>query len=133
MKTKTILGSVNIGASPHDVYEALMDSDKHSSFTGALAKVNREVGGDFTAYDGHLRGKTIELVPDKKIVQEWRAESDDWPSDYFSTAIFLMEDGESGGTQLSLVQAGVPEQAYESIKQGWNEHYWVKMKDMLGG
>lgn len=33
--TKTIEQSVTFNASPHDVYEALMDSEKHSQFTGA--------------------------------------------------------------------------------------------------
>ena len=65
-------------------------------------------------------------------MQEWRAESDEWPADYYSTAVFLLEDSEGGGTQLNFTQAGVPEQAYESVSQGWGEHYWDKMKETLG-
>ena len=42
--TKTIEQSVTFNASPHDVYEALMDSEKHSQFTGAKALISREVG-----------------------------------------------------------------------------------------
>ena len=133
MKTKTITDSVIFTVSPHEIYEALMDSEKHSKFTGAPATISREVGGEFTAHDGYLKGKTIELVPDRKIVQEWRASSEEWPDNYFSTAIFLLEDGEGGGAHLKFTQAGVPEDAYDSIKQGWNEQYWVKLKEMLEG
>ena len=37
--TKTIEQTVTIKANPHDVYEALMDSEKHSQFTGAPADI----------------------------------------------------------------------------------------------
>ena len=132
-KPQSGLPGTTFTVSPHEIYEALMDSEKHSKFTGAPATISREVGGEFTAHDGYIKGKTIELVPDRKIVQEWRASSEEWPNNYFSTAIFLLEDSELGGTHLKFTQAGVPEDAYESIKQGWNEHYWVKIKEMLEG
>ena len=37
VSTKTIEQTVEFSASPHEVYEALMDSEKHSAFTGAKA------------------------------------------------------------------------------------------------
>jgi len=37
--------SVIIKATPREVYEALMDSRKHSRFTGAKASISRKVGG----------------------------------------------------------------------------------------
>lgn len=42
METKTIKQSIVFKAPPHEVYEALMDSDKHSQFTGSSAEVSRE-------------------------------------------------------------------------------------------
>ena len=76
VSTKTVEQTVIVNASPHDVYEALMDSEKHSQFTGAEAVISREVGGFFTAYDGALSGVMLELVPDSKIVQTWRGSDD---------------------------------------------------------
>ncbi len=72
--SKPIKQSVTFKASPHAVYEALMDSKKHSAFTGGKASISRVVGGKYTAYDNYVNGKNIELVPDKKIVQSWRAQ-----------------------------------------------------------
>ena len=43
VNTKTIEQTVTIKASPHDIYEALMDSEKHSRFTGAPAKDRKSV------------------------------------------------------------------------------------------
>jgi uncharacterized protein YndB with AHSA1/START domain len=42
---KSIEQTVTFDASPEQVFEALMDSKKHSAFTGAAARVSREVGG----------------------------------------------------------------------------------------
>ena len=128
--TRTIEQSVTINASPHDVYEALMDSDKHSRFTGAKASISREVGGEFTAYDGALSGSMLELVPDAKIVQTWRGSDEGWVPGHYSTATFSLE-AVDGGTQLTFVQTGVPEQSFEQISQGWHTYYWPKMKQML--
>jgi activator of HSP90 ATPase len=128
MKTKTIRQTVTFKASPHEVYEALMDSKKHARFTGAAASISREVGGKFTAYDGSLQGENLELVPDAKIVQTWR--SDDWPEGHYSRATFSLAKVE-GGTRLTFTQTGVPEEFYEDVKQGWIDYYWEPMKRLL--
>ena len=128
--TKTIEQTVTFKASPHDVYESLMDSEKHSKFTGAKATISREVGGAFTAYDGALSGKILELVTDIKIVQAWRGSGEGWVPGHYSTATFSLE-AIDGGTRLSFVQTGVPEQSFEQISQGWNTYYWPKMKEFL--
>ncbi len=128
--TKTIEQTVTFNASPHDVYEALMDSEKHSQFTGAKASISREVGGPFNAYDGALSGAILELVRDAKIVQSWRGSDDGWVPGHYSTATFSLE-AIDGGTRLTFVQMGVPEQSVEQISQGWQTYYWPKMKKML--
>jgi activator of HSP90 ATPase len=71
MKTKTLHQSVSLKATAHDIYEALMDSNKHSEFTHSPAVIHMEVGGEFSAFDGWASGKTVELIPYKKIVQKW--------------------------------------------------------------
>jgi activator of HSP90 ATPase len=128
MKTKTIRQSVIFKATPHEVYEALMDSKQHARFTGAGASISREVGGRFTAYDGSLEGENLELVPDTRIVQSWR--SDDWPAGHYSRATFSLKEVE-GGTRLTFTQSGVPEEFYDDVKQGWIDYYWEPMKRLL--
>ncbi len=127
--TKTIEQTVTFNAAPHDVYEALIDSEKHSRFTGAKANISREVGGDFSAYDGALSGSILELVPDAKIVQTWRGSDEGWVPGHYSTATFTLE-AVDGGTRLTFVQTGVPEQSFEQISQGWQTYYWAKMKEL---
>ena len=128
METKTIKQTVTFKAGPHDVYEALMDSKKHAKFTGDKASISRKVGGKFSAFDGYSEGTNLELVPDSKIVQTWRAS--DWPEGHYSQASFTFKEI-PGGTRLSFIQTGVPAKQYDDISQGWRDYYWAPMKDML--
>ncbi len=128
MAGKTIKQTVTFKAKPHDVYEALMDAKKHAKFTGGKAVISREVGGKFNVFDGYAEGKNLELVPDKKIAQSWRAE--DWPEGVYSQATFEFK-AVAGGTQLTFTQTGVPEESVEDITQGWKDYYWAPMKEML--
>ncbi len=107
-----------------------MDSRKHSKFIGSKASVSRKVGGKFSTFDGYAEGVNLELVPDKKVVQSWRAS--DWPEGHFSKATFQFEDTPAG-SRLTFIQTGVPEEQYQAIKDGWVEFYWTPMKVMLGG
>ena len=130
MKTKTIRQSVTFKAPPHEVYELLMDSQKHSVLTGSQAKISKKTGEAFSIYDGEIEGINLELLPDKKIVQSWRGS--DWPDGHYSQATFLLKETGSG-TILEFTQTRVPEQFYEEISQGWYDFYWTPMKEMLEG
>ena len=112
MKTKTIRHTITLDASPHDVYEMLMDEKKHARFTGGTAEISREVGGAFVTNSGYSFGTTRELVQDTKIVQSWRA--NDWPEDHYSTVTITLSPV-STKTKLSFVQTGVPDDQYEEI------------------
>ena len=94
MKTKTIRQSATFKVSPKAIYEALMDSRRHSQFTGDKATISREVGGKFTAYGSYIEGVNLSLEPNKKIVQSWRAS--DWPEGHYSKVTFSLEEIENG-------------------------------------
>ena len=128
MKSKTIRQTISLDASPHDVYEMLMDEKKHARFTGGAAMISRDVGGAFVTNSGYATGTTKELVQDTKIVQTWRAS--DWPDDHYSTLTITLSLV-SSKTKLSLVQTGVPKDWYEEISQGWYDYYWDLLKKIL--
>lgn len=125
---KTIRQTVTIKASPHAVYEALMDSRKHAAFSRMPAHISRVPGGRFTAYGPYLSGVNLELVPDRKIVQFWRAKN--WPLFHYSMVTFALSRVK-GGTRLSFTQVGVPNRDYKDKKSGWIKAYWEPMKAML--
>lgn len=126
--SKPIHQTITINASPHEVYEALIDSQKHAAFTGDKAKISRVVGGSIMAYDNYITGKNIELVPDKKIVQDWRAV--DWPEGYYSQVTFELYPNKEG-TRLDFTHTGLPEGTEEEFTQGWIDNYWEPLKAYL--
>lgn len=129
IKTKSIQQTTQFKAAPHEVYEALMDSRKHGKFTGGKASISRKEGGKFSVYDGYAFGVNMKLVPDREIIQLWRA--DDWPGKHFSEVSFKLTRTKTG-TKLVFVQTGVPAKQYADIKQGWIDFYWKPMKELLG-
>ncbi len=128
METKNIKQAVTFKATPHEIYEALMDSRKHSKFTEGKASISRKVGGKFSISDGYIAGTNLELVPDEKIVQSWRAS--DWQEGHYSKVTFKLSKVEKG-TRIDFTQTGVPEEQYEDISQGWKDYYWEPMKEFL--
>ena len=124
-ETKTIKQIILIPATPEEVYDALIDEKKHAEFTGAKAKIDPKVGGKFTAWDGYIFGKNIELVKGKKIVQEW--ETTEWPDYPPSKAEFVLRK-KGDGTELTMIHSKVPAEQAEEYKKGWTDFYWKPIK-----
>jgi hypothetical protein len=59
--TTTIRQTVTFNASPQDVYEMIMDSNKHESLSREKASISREVGGTFKAWGDHISGFNLAL------------------------------------------------------------------------
>ena len=130
MKTKTIHQTVTFACTPHEFYEIIMDSKKHTAFMIDPAKMSRKVGGKFTAAGGYIQGKNLKLVKDKKIVQLWRG--GDFPEGHMSTVTFELQKVATG-TKLVFTHEGVPMENYKSINSGWKTYYWDKIKKGLAG
>ena len=128
MKTKTLRQQVTFDASPNDVYEALMDAKKHAKFTGAPAKISRAIGGKFEAHGKYITGSNVELKPGKKIVQAWHGGG--WPEGHMSLTTYNFSKA-GKKTKMAFRHSGIPEKEYQSIKSGWNTHYWEPMKAMF--
>jgi activator of HSP90 ATPase len=130
VQTKTIEEEIIIKAKPHEVYEIFMDSRKHSKLTESEAKISRKVGSKFSIFEGSINGINKELEQDKKIVQSWRSEEEDWPAKHYSTVTFIFESIEEG-TLIKFKHTEIPSAVYESVKDGWNTYYWEPLKNLL--
>ncbi len=131
MKTKSISQTIIItGATPHELYEIFMDETKHAEIVNSTAKISRDVGGRFEVYDGYIEGTNIELLQDKKIVQNWRGDEDYWPKEHYSKLEITFEK-DVNGTRVTLLQEGVPEEGFDDFGNGWYEFYWNPMLDLF--
>jgi activator of HSP90 ATPase len=127
-------------ASPKRVYEALTDAKQFTrviQLSGALqemhlpdqpAVISREEGGAFALYGGFITGRHIELVPNVRVVQAWRA--GDWPTGVYSIAKFeLLEQG--SGCKIAFDHTGFPKGDAKGLASGWKAHYWEPLAKVL--
>ncbi len=127
MKVTVLRQKVVVPAEPDEVYDAFMDAKKHAAFTGSGATCDPRVGGEFTAWDGYISGKNLELERGKIIVQAWV--TTEWPEGYGPSRLELTLKKTKGGTEITMVQSGVPAEQAEDIKQGWIDFYWGPLKE----
>jgi len=130
MGVKNLKHTVTLRASPHDVYETIMDPKEHAKFSGAPAKLERKAGGPFAHYGDSLSGLVVDFEPDKKIVLAWRSKG--WPERHYSIAQFTLSRA-GKGTKLVFEQFGIPSGDYADISDGWRTYYWAPMKQYLEG
>lgn len=129
MKTDFRL-TAQFAAKPEVLYRTWLSSKGHSEMTGSAAKVQARVGGRFSAWDGYITGKTLELQPPSRIVQAWRT-GEFAETDPDSRVEITLEDVE-GGTRLTLTHSAIPEGQAGSYQSGWEEWYFAPMRDYFG-
>jgi len=124
-KSITIHQEIDFTASPQQLYEALLDSKQFAEFSGRPAEINREVGGAFSLFKGHIVGRNLELVPDQRIVQAWRR-------GHVARRHVLHREFElepqGSGTRLVFDHIGFPEGLHDHLAAGWEENYWSLLK-----
>jgi activator of HSP90 ATPase len=129
-KARTFLHQeVELKASPHRIYDILLDSKQFAAFSGESAEISREAGGAFSMFGGKIVGRNIELVPDQRIVQAWRPTSWD-PGEYTIAKFQLKQDGDK--TKIILDHTGFHEGDFAHFDPGWKMRYWEPMAKYLG-
>ncbi len=120
---------VDFKASPHRIYDILLDSKQFTAFSGEPAEISREAGGLFSLFGGKITGRNIELVPDQRIVQAWRPAS--WEAGEYTLAKFVFKS-EADKTKVILDHWGFHEGDFGHFDSGWRSHYWGPLAKYLG-
>jgi activator of HSP90 ATPase len=126
-ETTTIKQKIIIPASPKQVYEAYTDPKKHAAFTGSKATGKPVMGGKYTAWDGYIFGKFLELEADKRVVQEWT--TTDWAEGYPASKLELIFKAVPEGTELTMIHSNIPKEQVDEFAEGWTEWYWNPLKE----
>ncbi len=114
-------------ASRKRIYEAMLDEKQFSKMTGLPAQISREAGGAFSCFEGQIKGRNVELVPNERIVQAWR--SDGWKAGIYSIARFMLVE-QGSGTKIVFDHTGFPVGQAEHLADGWNGHYWSAIETL---
>jgi len=118
--------STLLPATPEEVYQAWLSSEGHSQMTGSPAKVSAQVGGEFTAWDGYIHGKNLELRRGKRIVQAWR--TSEFSTSEPDSRIEISLEAVGDQTRLTLHHTGLPPHGGQ-YEQGWAESYFEPMQE----
>ncbi|GAB4843770.1 hypothetical protein Ancab_013735 [Ancistrocladus abbreviatus] len=134
---KTIRLTEKFSCRAVDIYEILMDENRWKGFTQSNARISREVGGEFSIFDGSVTGRNVDLQQGKLIVQKWRFGS--WPDGIYSTVRLTFDEPEPGVTHIKLVQTDVPEEdrygnetVVENTERGWRDLIFHKIRAIFG-
>src|SRR5947209_8276387 len=128
-KSSTVIHQeVDFKAPATRIYEVLLDAKEFAAFTGAPAEIQPQAGGAFKLFGGQIEGRTVELAPNRRIVQVWRQPS--WPAGYYSLVKFELTE-RAGGTRIIFDQTGIKEEDWGHLSEGWGTHYWEPLRKYL--
>ncbi len=119
--SESITVKFSLHAAAKDIYDAWLDSEKHSAMTGEKATASRELGGAFNAWNGYISGKNLLLIPNKKIVQSWR--SSEFPEDAADSVLSIQLIEAQGITEVDLEHKDIPPGQGLQYRAGWIDYY----------
>jgi uncharacterized protein YndB with AHSA1/START domain len=126
MPTESIQVSARFPVTPDELFQAWLDSDQHSLFTGGRARIDPSVGGRFSAWADYISGRTLEIEPGRRVVQAWR--TIEFPLEAPDSRLEARFESENGGTRLILVHSGIPEGQSDHYEEGWISTYFEPMQ-----
>lgn len=113
-------------ASAREIYDTWLSSQGHSKMTGSPASISAVVGEEFTAWDGYILGKNLELEPGKRIVQTWR--TTEFSAEEPDSRIEITFEPQGNQTKLVLKHTGLPPHGGQ-YEDGWVDSYFEPMKE----
>lgn len=122
----TIQKTYEMNASPEEVFNALVEPELIQIWSGDESQMSSKVGGTFSLWGGQMYGVNLEVVKNKRLVQEWSY--DQW-ADASKVTFTIKAKGKK--TIVELVHEDVPEKSVNSISDGWDTYYLGAMQEMF--
>lgn len=126
---KTIKQTYIIKTTLEDVWKALVDPKLIESWGGGPAKMDDKPGNKFSLWGGGIWGRNLEVVTNKKLVQDWYSDEENkWEQP--SKVTFTLQ-AEKNGVKLELIHENIPDENAEDIDEGWKDYYLGPLKNYL--
>jgi activator of HSP90 ATPase len=125
------ISTVIPGVSAEQVCRAWIDSAEHSAFTGSPAEIDQDSEQRYTAWDGYISGRTLEVEPPNRILQSWR--TTEFPADSPDSRLEILLEDVDDGVRLTLVHTGIPSGQGQHYRQGWEDYYFQPMRVYFSG
>lgn len=120
--------SVEINATAERIYKDWLNSEGHSEMTGGEAECSPETDTVFSAWDGYISGKNVELIENSKIVQKWRTV--EFPESVQDSHLEIsLKNIEGGKCKITLIQTDLQIGDGKKYQDGWTAHYFEPMQE----
>jgi len=126
---KIIQQTIRFKVSPEELFRTYLDSKRHAAVIGSKVLISRKPGGKFMAFDGMISGKNLLIIPNRLIVQAWRAKP--WEKRDPDSILILQFRRATGGGQIELAHIDVPAYDHAGVTKGWHKYYWKPWKRYL--
>ena len=126
---KIVRQSVVLPASAKELYATYLSPKGHRAITGSTVQIGSRPGSTFRAFGGALRGRMLQTIPGRLIVQSWRSTAFR-KSDPDSTLIIRFTPAGKRG-RVDLVHVNVPDHDYNGVNKGWKSYYWRPWRKLL--
>lgn len=108
------------------VWEALVSEKVIDQWGGGPVKMDDKAGSKFSLWGGDVWGKNIEVIRNKKLVQDWYG--GDWKK--LSKVTFILKS-KGGSTEVDLIHTDVPRDEESDFADGWKDYYLGEIKKLL--
>lgn len=112
---------------PATIYRDWLSTKAHTLFTGGAAKIEPNVGGKHSAWDGYIWGETLEMESGKRIVQSWSTSN--FPDGAEPSRLEILLEAVPEGCKITLNHSNIPTGQGKEYEQGWTDHYFNPMLD----
>jgi hypothetical protein len=113
---------------PGEIYDSWLDAERHGAMTGSTASFESQPlseGSAFTAWDGYIRGRMLELDNGRRMLMSWRSE--DYPEEAADSTVEVQLESVDGGTRLTLTHSVIPAGQRDDYIAGWKDFYFEPM------
>jgi uncharacterized protein YndB with AHSA1/START domain len=131
MSEEEVRKTIVLDASPSVVFKALTDEKELVHWMPDKAKFDPRVGGEYEFkyhwadrnVDGTVRGKILELTPNRKLSYTWDSQRSDFAGPRTEAVVtWELEELPDGKTRLTLIHSGIGKQFQQDTERGWS-HY----------
>ncbi|HSW80352.1 MAG TPA: SRPBCC domain-containing protein [Candidatus Saccharimonadales bacterium] len=124
---RSIEQTYTIKAPIEKVWLALTDANTAEKWGAGPAKVDAEVGGEFSYWDGDIHGKFTKIEPNKLIEQDWYGH--DHPDHKYKVTFEIKGDEEK--TTVHFLHEDIPDSDEDDWEAGWKDYYFDPIKELL--
>lgn len=128
---KIVKQSVVLPASARELYATYLSPKGHGAITGGKVLVSPRPGSGFRAFGGALRGRMLQTISSRLIVQSWRSSA--FRKDDPDSTLIIRFTPVGKRARIDLVHVNVPDHDYAGVNKGWKNYYWKPWRRYLAG